>query len=236
MTSSNNDLALLAPFSGPMVPLAEVPDPVFSSAMFGDGIGIDPLAGQLVAPCDGTISHLARTSHAVTLTSHNGAQILLHIGIDTVELKGQGFTAKVKHGDKVHAGDVLIEFDLVYVARHARSLVSVIAIANGDAFTITERAGAGRLTAGVSPLLTLRATGTTAEELAEVQPVAAASYRATVTLSHPGGLHARPAARAREAIRGLSAQVEVHYDGRRSASCRPARYANCRGRPAETGG
>jgi len=217
MTSSNNDLALLAPFSGPMVPLAEVPDPVFSSAMFGDGIGIDPLAGQLVAPCDGTISHLARTSHAVTLTSHNGAQILLHIGIDTVELKGQGFTAKVKHGDKVHAGDVLIEFDLDYVARHARSLVSVIAIANGDAFTITERAGAGRLTAGVSPLLTLRATGTTAEELAEVQPVAAASYRATVTLSHPGGLHARPAARAREAIRGLSAQVEVHYDGRRSA-------------------
>jgi len=221
MTSPNNDLVLLAPLTGPMVPLAAIPDPVFSSAMLGDGIGIDPLLGQLVAPCDGTISHLARTSHAVTLTSHNGAQILLHIGIDTVELKGKGFTAKVQLGDQVQTGDVLIEFDLDYVATHARSLVSVIAIANGDAFAIVERAGAGTLTAGLSPLLTLRATGaaaTTPVATAATAPVAtAASYSATVTLSHQGGLHARPAARAREAIRGLSAQVEVHYEGRRSS-------------------
>jgi len=217
MTSLSTDLVLLAPLTGPMVPLAAIPDPVFSSAMFGDGIGIDPLEGKLIAPCDGTISHLARTSHAVTLTSHSGAQILLHIGIDTVDLKGQGFTAKVQQGDQVRAGDVLIEFDLDYVATHARSLVSVIAIANGDAFTIVERAGAGTLTAGLSPLLTLHAVNAAAAPLAEIAPTAAASYRATVTLSHPGGLHARPAARAREAIRGLSAQVEVRYAGRSSA-------------------
>jgi phosphocarrier protein FPr len=215
MTSLSNDLVLLAPLTGPMVPLAAVPDPVFSSAMLGDGIGIDPLLGQLVAPCDGTISHLARTAHALTLTSRHGAQILLHIGIDTVELKGQGFTAKVQLGDPVKTGDVLIEFDLDYVATHARSLVSVIALVNGDAFTIVERAGSGTLKAGVSPLLTLRATGAAAAPVATAAAAAsAASYSATVVLSHPGGLHARPAARAREAIRGLSAHVEVRYEGR----------------------
>jgi len=216
MTSLSTDLVLLAPLTGPMVPLAAIPDPVFSSAMFGDGIGIDPLEGKLIAPCDGTISHLARTAHAVTLTSPHGAQILLHIGIDTVDLKGQGFTTKVQEGDQVRAGDVLIEFDLDYVATHARSLVSVIAIANGDAFTIIERAGTGTLTAGLSPLLTLRATKAAASPV-EIAPLVTASYRASVTLAHSGGLHARPAARAREAIRGLNAQVEVHYKGRSAA-------------------
>jgi phosphoenolpyruvate-protein phosphotransferase len=215
MTGLSNDLVLLAPFTGPMVPLAAVPDAVFSSAMLGDGIGIDPLQGQLLAPCDGTISHLARTAHALTLTSREGAQILLHIGIDTVELKGQGFTAKVQLGDQVKTGDVLIAFDLDYVATHARSLVSVIALVNGDAFTIVERAGSGMLTAGLSPLLSVRATGTAAAPVATA--AGAASYRATVVLSHPGGLHARPAARAREAIRGLSAHVEVRYEGRRAS-------------------
>jgi phosphocarrier protein FPr len=181
-----------------------VPDPVFSGGMFGDGIGIDPLLGTLIAPCDGVISHLARTSHALTLTSHNGAQILLHIGIDTVELKGQGFTVKVQQGQQVRAGDVLIEFDVDYVATHARSLVSVIAIANGDAFEIVERAAPGMLTAGQSHLMTLRALHAAATDAPALSPANtdAASYRAVVKLTHPGGLHARPAARAREAIRG----------------------------------
>jgi len=222
MTSLNNDFVLLAPLTGPMVPLAAIPDPVFSSAMLGDGIGIDPLTTQLVAPCDGSVSHLARTGHALTLTSLQGAEILLHLGIDTVELKGQGFTPKVQQGDTVRAGDILIEFDLDYVATHARSLVSVMAITNGDAFTIIERAGAGMLTAGQSPLLTLRATGaalpTTRPAAAPATAAAAtASFSATLTLSHPGGLHARPAGRAREAIRGLKAQVEIRYAGRRAA-------------------
>ncbi|MGE8476172.1 MAG: PTS sugar transporter subunit IIA, partial [Paraburkholderia hospita] len=88
---SEGHIVLLAPMTGPVVPLAKVPDPVFSGGMFGDGIGIDPLEGKLVAPCDGVVMHLARTGHAVTITTAEGAEILLHIGIDTVELNGKGF-------------------------------------------------------------------------------------------------------------------------------------------------
>ena len=133
-----NDFVLLAPFTGPMVPLADVPDPVFADGMFGDGIGIDPLAGALVAPCDGVITHLARTRHAVTLRTSQGAEILLHIGIDTVELARQGFYAEGRAGRSVRTGQVLIEFDADYVAQNAPSLVSVIAIANSDAFEVVD--------------------------------------------------------------------------------------------------
>ena len=151
-----NDVVLLAPFTGPVVPLADVPDPVFAEGMFGDGIGIDPLDNVLVSPCDGTITHLARTHHAVTLRTKEGAEILVHIGIDTVELSGKGFTPKVGQGATVRAGDPLIEFDADFVAQHAPSLVSVIAVANGDAFDVIDRAGRGVLKAG-SRMLVLRA-------------------------------------------------------------------------------
>src|SRR5260370_17833012 len=91
MSHPQGRIVLLAPLTGPVVPLAEVPDPVFSGGMFGDGIGIDPLAGQLVAPCDGVVQHLARTGHAATVVTAEGAQILLHIVIDTLPLNGQTF-------------------------------------------------------------------------------------------------------------------------------------------------
>lgn len=222
------DLILLAPLTGPVVPLSAVPDPVFAGGMFGDGIGIDPLLGRVVAPCSGVVSHVARTAHAVTITSDSGAQILLHVGIDTVELKGAGFTLKVEQGQKVQAGDLLIEFDLDYVATHARSLISVVAIANGDAFAIVERTSAAMVEAGSTPLLTLRAKGggaaasnatsaATEPEKATVAAQATDSVQATVVLAHAGGLHARPAARAREAVRGLNAQVEIVFGTRRAS-------------------
>ena len=169
------DSILLAPLTGPVMPLAAVPDPVFADGMFGDGIAITPSIGRLVAPCDGVVSHVARTSHAVTVTSDSGAEILLHVGIDTVELKGAGFTLKVAQGQRVQAGDLLIEFDLDYVATHARSLLSVVAIANGDAFAVVDRTESPMVEAGRTPLLTLRASGAAAP-LATAQaprPVAA---------------------------------------------------------------
>ncbi|MEK6295927.1 MAG: glucose PTS transporter subunit IIA, partial [Paraburkholderia tropica] len=207
---------LVAPLTGPVVPLASVPDPVFSEGLFGDGIGVDPLVGRLVAPCDGTVMHLARTGHAVTLQSAEGAQILVHIGIDTVELNGKGFTPQVEQGAQVRRGDLLIEFDLDIVACHAPSLVSVIAIANSDAFEVVERAGAGHVRAGETTLLVLRARDGAAVE-ASVTNVVMEEVRRTVTLAHAGGLHARPAARAREAVRGLEARVEVRYGERKAA-------------------
>ncbi len=212
---THDQIVLLAPLTGPIVPLADVPDPVFSGGMFGDGIGIDPLAGKLVAPCAGIVSHLARTGHAVTITTPQGAEVLLHIGIDTVELNGQGFTARVEAGARVAAGDLLIEFDQDAVARSAHSLVSVIAIANSDAFEVVARAQ-GVVTAGETPLLTLRGKGEAAVQAAEAGAAAMNEARRAIQLTQPGGLHARPAARAREAARGLDAHVDVHFDGRKA--------------------
>ena len=217
-SQSQDRIVLLAPLTGPAVPLAQVPDPVFAGAMFGDGIGIDPLAGQLVAPCDGVVTHLARTGHAVTLETPTGVEILLHIGIDTVELGGQGFTALTTQGAQVRAGEALIEFDQDYVARNAPSLVSVVAIANSDSFDVLERAS-GMVQAGKTPLLVLRAktqTGNAQSADATQPPTAELKAQREITLAQAGGLHARPAARARDAARGLNAHVEVHHAGRRA--------------------
>ncbi|WP_429578806.1 phosphoenolpyruvate--protein phosphotransferase [Paraburkholderia youngii] len=218
MSHSEDHIVLLAPLTGPVVPLAKVPDPVFAGGMFGDGIGVDPLEGRLVAPCDGVVTHLARTGHAVTLESAEGAQILLHIGIDTVGLNGRGFAPMVAQGAKVRAGDVLIEFDQDQVALNAPSLVSVVAIANSDAFEIIERAPDGHVKAGATPLLVLRAREGVSHDA--VREACAAQVmdeaRRQITLTHAGGLHARPAARAREAARGFDARVEVRYDGRKA--------------------
>lgn len=212
MDQSLDKVVLLAPMTGPVVPLADVPDPVFAGGMFGDGIAIDPLEGRLVAPCDGLVTHLARTGHAVTLQTAEGAEILLHIGIDTVALGGEGFTARVAQGAQVKAGEVLIEFDQDTVGRKAPSLVSVVAIANSDAFDVIERAS-GRVTAGVSPLLALRVKGGAASaQTAQTGEIKVQASR-SITLAQAGGLHARPAARAREAVRGLEARVEVHHEG-----------------------
>ncbi|RQV17989.1 phosphoenolpyruvate--protein phosphotransferase [Burkholderia cenocepacia] len=217
LKSPNHDqIVLLSPLTGPIVPLADVPDPVFSGGMFGDGIGIDPLEGRLVAPCAGVVSHLARTGHAVTITTPQGAEVLLHIGIDTVELNGQGFVAHVEAGARVEAGALLIEFDQDAVARNAHSLVSVIAIANSDAFEVVDRAS-GFATAGETPLLALRGKGEAAAQAAQAGAAAHNEVRREIVLAQPGGLHARPAARAREAVRGLDASVDVLFDGRKAS-------------------
>ncbi|MGF6443117.1 phosphoenolpyruvate--protein phosphotransferase [Paraburkholderia youngii] len=218
MSHSEDHIVLLAPLTGPVVPLAKVPDPVFSGGMFGDGIGVDPLEGRLVAPCDGVVTHLARTGHAVTLESAEGAQILLHIGIDTVGLNGKGFAPMVGQGAQVRAGDVLIEFDQDQVALNAPSLVSVVAIANSEMFEIIERAPNGHVKAGETPLLVLRARdGVSHDAMREACAAQVMDEaRRQITLTHAGGLHARPAARAREAARGFDARVEVRYDGRKA--------------------
>src|ERR1700754_3769890 len=210
-------IVLIAPLSGPVVLLADVPDPVFSGGMFGDGIGVDPLEGKLVAPCDGVVTHIARTGHAATLVTAEGAEVLLHIGIDTVALDGKGFAPMVEQGAQVRAGDVLIEFDQDIVACAAPSLVSVVAIANSDAFEIIERSGAGGLTAGETPLLVLRARNGELVEAARQTSAVVDEVRRQVTLAHAGGLHARPAARVREAARGFDARVEVRFNGRKAA-------------------
>src|SRR5262245_66085347 len=112
-------LKLHAPLSGWVMPLAEIPDPVFAGGLMGDGLAIDPIDDLLRAPCDGEIVAVAATAHAVTLRAANGAELLLHVGIDTVSLKGSGFTPRVVAGQQVRTGDGLLRFELNLVARGA---------------------------------------------------------------------------------------------------------------------
>src|SRR6476659_4319384 len=125
-------VSLRAPLSGVVWPLERIPDPVFAQKMVGDGASIDPTDAVLVAPCDGDVLALHAAGHAVTLRAAEGAEILLHIGIDTVALKGEGFRPRVKVGDRVAAGAPLIEFDLDLLATRAKSLLTQVVITNSD--------------------------------------------------------------------------------------------------------
>ncbi|MBV8225656.1 MAG: PTS glucose transporter subunit IIA [Verrucomicrobia bacterium] len=129
---NDEELVLLAPVSGIIYPLERVPDPVFSQKLAGDGTSIDPIDNILRAPCAGQIVQRHGAGHAVTLKTAGEVEVLMHVGIDTVTLKGQGFTPRVNVGDKVETGAPLIEFDLDYIATHAKSLLTEVIISNGE--------------------------------------------------------------------------------------------------------
>ncbi len=114
------------------MPIDAVPDPVFAQKMVGDGVSLDPISSSLLAPCDGRVVQLHSAGHAVTLLADQGVEILMHIGLDTVHLKGQGFTARAAVGDNVKVGHPLIDFDVDYVAAHAKSLLTPILITSLD--------------------------------------------------------------------------------------------------------
>lgn len=106
---------ILAPLTGKAVPLSEVPDPVFSEKVLGDGVAIIPADGKIVSPVDGEISTVAETGHAYGFTSENGQEVLVHVGLETVSLNGECFKVYGKAGDKVKAGDLVAEVDLEYL-------------------------------------------------------------------------------------------------------------------------
>ena len=103
---------LTSPVNGTQIPLSEVADEIFASEMLGTTVAVEPADGKIVAPCDGEVSNIFETGHAVCITTESGGELLIHIGIDTVKMDGKGFTKKVSDGDKVHAGDILVEADL----------------------------------------------------------------------------------------------------------------------------
>lgn len=122
----------VAPLTGTLKSLEEVPDPVFSQKMMGDGIAIDPTEGKVVSPVDGEIMQLFPTKHAVGIKAKNGAEILIHIGLETVSMNGEGFEAHVSEGSKVNVGDPLITYDLDLVKEKAKSTITPIILTNGD--------------------------------------------------------------------------------------------------------
>src|ERR1044072_4467139 len=104
--------------------------------MLGDGLALDPTDAELRAPCDGEVISIAAARHAVALRATGGAEILVHVGVDTVALGGRGFTLHARKGDRVHAGDLLLTFDLELLSREARSLVTPVIVTNGERFRI----------------------------------------------------------------------------------------------------
>ena len=125
---------LKSPLSGKVLPLSDVPDKVFSSGAMGKGLAIDPEKGELIAPADGEITTIFPTGHAVGLTTKDGIEILMQIGMDTVELEGQGFETFVKQGDQVKAGDLLVRFDIEAIKAAGYSVITPIVITNTEHF------------------------------------------------------------------------------------------------------
>ena len=125
---------LYAPMAGKAVAITEVPDPTFAEGMLGNGIAIEPAEGKVYAPCDATVDMMFTTGHAVSLVADFGAEILIHVGLETVSLEGKPFTVRVANGDKVKKGQLMMEVDLDAVRAAGLPTITPVVICNTDAY------------------------------------------------------------------------------------------------------
>lgn len=205
MRSIMSVLHLVSPLSGRVVPLARSPDPAFARGALGNGVAIDPDKGELRAPCAGVIVAPHAAGHALTVRAENGVEILVHLGVDTVNMNGRGFNVHVREGTRVLAGDRLVDFDLAAVRAEALSPVSMMVVANGDAFRVVSTATDGNVLHG--------------EPIMDVEPIAATSgggsadggetAELSVELRIAHGPHARPAAALAAAAKTHAGSVTV---------------------------
>ena len=133
-TAETAEETLTSPVNGTQIPLSEVADETFASEMLGTTVAVEPADGKIVAPCDGEVSNIFETGHAVCITTEAGGELLIHIGIDTVKMDGKGFTKKVSDGDKVHAGDILVEADLEEIKNAGYQTTTMMILTNTDEF------------------------------------------------------------------------------------------------------
>ncbi|HEX7154361.1 MAG TPA: phosphoenolpyruvate--protein phosphotransferase [Thermoanaerobaculia bacterium] len=230
-------MILVAHIDGWLSALDEVPDSVFSGKLMGDGLAIDPTTGTLCAPCDGEVLTVHAAKHAVTLRAPNGAEILLHVGCDTVALRGDGFAAHVGQGQRVRAGDALLTFDLDGLAPRVRSLVTPVIVMGG--FEVVRRESPRAVRVG-DFLMELRAangtdgtnrTNRTERTDGTNRPASVPSVlsvpsvpsvpsptppelRKSLRVPYEHGIHARPAALLAAALRGFSSAVTAQAHGR----------------------
>ena len=208
-------IRIIAPLSGQVWPLERVPDPVFAQKMVGDGLSIDPIDSVLVAPCHGEVTSVHSAGHAVTMRTPEGLELIMHVGIDTVTLKGDGFVTRVKTGDKVETGTPLIQFNLDFLATRAKSLLTQIVVANSDRVTSWERSE-GFVTAGRDTLFAV-----TIKEDGEAQHASGEKTvkSEAVTIPNRAGLHARPAAVISNLARSFKSTIKLQA-GERQANAR----------------
>jgi multiphosphoryl transfer protein len=204
----------MAPFDGWCSALEEVPDAAFAGKMLGDGLAIDPTSNTLLAPCGGEIITLPATGHAVSIRTAQGLDVLVHIGLDTVTLKGRGFSARVKPGDQVSVGDELIAFDFDVVARGAKSLVTPIVVMPEES-RISLRCEAGPVVAGQLLFEVEHAAGDLPQHTGSAKSFS--THTLNIPLRH--GLHARPAALLAQRAKTFDATVTLTAHGR-SANAR----------------
>ena len=131
-SSDENVETIAAPIIGEAVESAQINDPTFAEEMLGKGIAIKPEMGKMFSPVDGTVSTVFDTKHAVSFTSDKGAEVLVHVGLDTVNLKGEFYTAHVKDGDSVKKGDLVLEFDMDKIKEAGYELITPVIICNTD--------------------------------------------------------------------------------------------------------
>jgi len=123
-----------SPLKGKVIPLAEVNEPLFATNTVGKGIAIEPAEGKVFSPVDGTVTTMFPTHHAIGITSKNGAEILIYVGIDTIKLKGQYFKDYVEQGDQVKQGDLLLEFDMEHIQQSGYELITPVVITNTEEY------------------------------------------------------------------------------------------------------
>ncbi len=126
---------LCAPMTGRAVAITEVPDPTFAEGMLGDGIAIIPTDGKVVAPCDATVDMMFETGHAVSLVTAEGAELLIHVGLDTISLNGGPFKIHCKNGDQVKKGQLLMEADLAAIEDAGLQIITPVVVCNPDNFS-----------------------------------------------------------------------------------------------------
>lgn len=147
------DNDLYAPVNGETIALENVPDKMFADKLLGEGIGFKFDGDTVYAPCDGEITMIANTLHAFGITSANGAEILVHIGLNTVELNGKGFKVKVEAGKKVKKGTPIIEIDRDFMKQNNINLITPMIIANSDKFNLDIELGDKQVVAGESRVI-----------------------------------------------------------------------------------
>lgn len=203
--SQEKRLSVVAPLSGVVIPLDLNPDPVFAQRLTGDGVCVDPTSSEVLAPVAGQVTAIHRSKHAITIKSPSGVELLTHVGIDTVSLRGEGFETLVKVGDAVKQGQAVLRFDPEEVGRRARSLMTEILLPSGEGIKRISCAS-GLVEGGKSELIQIE-LGEPEKPSASAQGDGVVVEADPVELPNPMGLHARPAAVFAAAAQRFSSQV-----------------------------
>ena len=203
------EVTIASPVNGEVIDLADVPDPVFSSKAVGDGFGIKPVSGNVVSPVDGTVIMVADTGHAIAFETDSGLEVLLHLGIDTVQLKGEPFALKASLGDRVRVGQSIGTMDLDAILKKGKSTTSIVVFTNTDTRLVSLKVTLGMVDAG-KPAARAEVTNEAASR-SEAAPVEAstdpASDSASGSPDQPTPAAQRPAAAssADDGLTGLDA-------------------------------